>query len=103
MDDGGQFLTHMWRGVSNLAESSLILLLLMFLWTFVDIVERGVRYCAAMWQSRSFPKVSVSFLERGEWEGVMALAETLNRSHVAMVHLNALREFQTAHEWVSAE
>lgn len=36
-------------------------------------------------------------------EGVQSIAETLNRSHVAMVYFDALQEFRTAHECVSAE
>jgi biopolymer transport protein ExbB/TolQ len=103
IDDGGSFLARMWRAVSPLVECSLIFLLVMFLWMLVDLVERGVRYGAAMWQSRSFLKAIAGWLAKGEWDGVMAIAETKKKSHVAAVFLGGLREFRTARECVSAE
>jgi hypothetical protein len=56
MGDGGTFLARMLRGVSPIVECSLIFLLVMFLWTLVDIAERGVRYISAIWQLPSFPE-----------------------------------------------
>jgi hypothetical protein len=56
MGDGGTFLARMLRGVSPIVECSLIFLLVMFLWTLVDIAERGIRYISAIWQLPSFPE-----------------------------------------------
>ena len=53
MGDGGTFLARMLRDVSPIVECSLIFLLVMFLWTLVDIAERGVRSISAIWQSRA--------------------------------------------------
>jgi biopolymer transport protein ExbB/TolQ len=103
MDDGGNFLTHMLQNCSRLVGLSLISLASMLLWTFADIAVRGVRFCAAMWQSRGFLKTIAALLERGEWDSVAAMAETRERSHVATLILNALLEFRAAHESVSAE
>jgi biopolymer transport protein ExbB/TolQ len=103
MYDGGQFLTHMLQNASLPVECSLIVLFLMFLWTLVDVVVRSVRYYSATRQSHRFLEASAGLLERGQWKGVQSIAETLNRSHVAMVYFNAMQEFRTAHECVLAE
>ena len=103
MYDGGHFLTHMLQNASLLVECSLIVLFLMFLWTLVDVVARSVRYYSATRQSHRFLEASAGLLERGQWKGVQSIAETLNRSYVAMVYFNALQEFRTAHECVLAE
>jgi len=103
MDDGGNFLTHMLQNCSRLVGLSLISLTSMFLWTVADIAVRGVRFCAAIWQSRGFLKTIAAMLERGEWDSVAAVAETRKRSHVATVVLNALLEFQAARISLSAE
>jgi len=103
MGDGGDFLTNMWRSSSHLVAGSLILLTVMFLWAILDVLERGVRYSAAKWQSRSFLKASDGFLKKEDWEGLQAMAETRARSHVAAVYLNALQEFKKVRESVSLE
>lgn len=98
MDEGNSFLTHMWRNVSPLVECSLLLLLAMFLWTLTDIVERVLRYSAAMWESRSFRKLTVGLLELERWDKILAIAQTKRRSHVAAVFTSALQEFRTTQE-----
>ena len=103
MDDGGDFLALMWRSSSRLVACSLILLAVMFLWTVADVLERGVRYVAAKWQSRSFLKASAGLLEKGDWDGIQAKAETRTGCQVATVVLNALREFRKAKGYVSAK
>jgi biopolymer transport protein ExbB/TolQ len=103
MDDSGSFLAQMWQNSNFLVECSLILLALMSLWMLANTLVQCVQYGALAWQSRGFLKASVPLLEQGNWEGVVALAETRTRSHVATVFLNALREFRTARELVSAE
>jgi biopolymer transport protein ExbB/TolQ len=102
MNDGGDFLTYMWTR-SRLVQCSLILMVLMFLWTLAHILERSVRYGVAKWQSRSFLKARADLLEQGDWDGIRVMAETHTRSHVATVVLNALREFRKAKGSVSAE
>jgi biopolymer transport protein ExbB/TolQ len=103
MDDGGDFLTLMWRSSSRLVACSLVMLALMLLRAIVDILERGARYGAAKWQSRSFLKTSASLLEKRDWEGLQAMAESHTWSHVAPVFLSALLEFRKARECLSLE
>jgi hypothetical protein len=96
MDDGGSFLACVWRDSSPLVESTLVLLILMFFWTLVEIVERGLRYRAAFRQTRHFLKTAVGFLENGDWDSALGLAERSKRSHVATVFASGLREFRKA-------
>ncbi|SRR5258706_13532065 len=103
MDDSGSFLAQMWQNSNFLVECSLIVLALMSLWMLTNTLAQCVKYGELAWQSRGFLKASVALLEQGKWEGVLALAETRTRSHVATVFLNALREFRTARKLVSAE
>ena len=103
MDDSSSFLAQMWQNSNFLVESSLLLLALMSLWMLANILAQCVRQGVQAWQSRDFLKASVPMLEQGKWEDVFALAETRTRSHVAAVFLNALREFRSAREVVSAK
>jgi biopolymer transport protein ExbB/TolQ len=103
MGDGGTFLARMLRGVSPIVECSLIFLLVMFLWTLVDIAERGVRSISAIWQSRAFLKAIAGLLEQWEWDGILAIAESHKKSHVAAVFLGGLREFRSLRNYLSGE
>ena len=103
MDDSSSFLAQMWQNSNFLVECSLILLALMSLWMLANILAQCVQYGVQAWQSRGFLKASVPLLEQGKREGVLELAETRTRSHVATVFLNALRGFRLARELVSAE
>lgn len=103
MDDGRDFLTNIWRGSNRLVAGSLILLVLMFVWTLADILRRGLRYGFAKWQSRSFLKTSAGLLKKGDWVGLQTSAETCTWSHVAVVYLSALREFRKARECLSLQ
>lgn len=103
MDDGGSFLSYVWRDSSPLVVSTLVLLILMFFWTLVEIVGRGLRYRAAFHQSRHFLQVAVGFLELADWDRILALAEVSNRSHVATVFASGLREFRKARAGTSIE
>jgi biopolymer transport protein ExbB/TolQ len=103
MDESSSFLAQMWQNSNFLVECSLILLALMSLWMLANILAQCVQYSVQAWQSRGFLKASVPLWEQGKWEGVLALAETRTRSHVATVFLNGLREFRSAREIVSAE
>jgi biopolymer transport protein ExbB/TolQ len=96
MDHVGNFLAWVWRDSSPLVESTLMLLILMFFWTLVEIVERGLRYRAAFRESRHFLQVAVGFLKKGDWDSVLALAERSKRSHVATVFASGLQEFRKA-------
>lgn len=103
MEDGGLFLAEMWRGISPLVRDSVIVLIVMFFWTLVEMVEKSCRHGAAVWESRKILGASVVLLERGDSDGVVALAETRKRSHVAAVFAAGLREFRRARGIVSVE
>jgi biopolymer transport protein ExbB/TolQ len=103
MNDGGQFLRDALLNASKLVECSLILLCLMFVWTFAHVADRCISYLAAMQQTRKFLKESETLLKRGEWKSVLALAESLTRSHVAVVYSRCLREFEKDCEYISPE
>ncbi len=101
--EGWYFLWETWRGVSPLAESSLLVLLSMFLWTFLEGIERVWIYGAAVGQSRNFLRLAISLLERDDCDAVLALAEARRRSHVATVFASGLRAFRSARTCVSVE
>jgi biopolymer transport protein ExbB/TolQ len=103
MGDGGAFLARMLRDVNPMVECWLIFLLVMFLWTLVDIAERGVRYISAIWQSRAFLKAIAGLVQQWEWDGALVIAETHKKGPVAAVFLGGLREFRAMPNYVSAE
>ncbi len=92
-----------WLNTTRLVHDSLIVLALMFVWTFVDIARRGSQSRAAKRRSRIFLKAIQELLRQGNWDGILALAESDTQSHVAAVYLNALREFRKVRACGSAE
>jgi biopolymer transport protein ExbB/TolQ len=103
MDDGGLFLAKMWRSISPLVKDSIIVLILMFFWTVVEMVEKTARHGAAVWESRRFLKASTDLLDRGDSNDLITLAVKRKHSHVAAVFSAGLREFRRAREVVSME
>jgi len=98
--NGWNFLAEMWRDVSPLAECTLILLTFMFFWMLFRGIEHFARYRAAVWESRRFLKDARGLLQRGDWNGVLVLAEMWKRSHVAIVLASALQEFLRARTYL---
>lgn len=92
-----------WLSTTRLVHTSLIVLMLMFLWTFVDVVRHGSQFRAAKRHSLTFLKAIEELLRQGNWDGILELADSHTRSHVAAVYLNALREFRKARACASAE
>ncbi|HWS17600.1 MAG TPA: hypothetical protein VN223_06275 [Candidatus Elarobacter sp.] len=103
MYDGWYFVAEMWQTASAQVEGSVALLVFMFFWVLITGTERVVRYKSAAWQSRSFLKLVPSLLDRKDWDGVLALAEGRERSHVAAVFAGGLREFRSSLQFVSVE
>jgi hypothetical protein len=103
MEEGGLFLAEMWRGISPLVRDSVVVLIVMLFWTLVGMAEKSFRHGTAVWESRRFLKASAGLLERGDWDGLMALAGKRKRSHVVAVFATGLREFRRAREVVSVE
>ncbi len=103
MDDGGIFLAEMWQGISPMVEGVVIVLIVMFFWTLVEMAGKSAWYGAAIWQSRRFLEASAGALARGDSEILIALAEKRKYSHVATVFGGGLREFRRACEFVSVE
>src|SRR5260370_6357741 len=103
MNDGGQFLRDALLNASKLVECSLIILSLMFAWTLAHFADRCIRYLAAIQQTSGFLRERQTLLKRGEWKNVLVLAESLTRSHVAVVYSRCLREFEKDCEYISSE
>jgi biopolymer transport protein ExbB/TolQ len=103
MNDGGQFLRDALLNGSELVECSLIILSLMFAWTLAHFADRCISYLAAMQQTRRFLKKSKALLKGGELKSVLVLAESLTRSHIAVVYSRYLREFEKDCEYISFE
>jgi hypothetical protein len=101
--NGWYFLAEMWNRVSPLAECTAMLLVFMFVWALVEGLARGASYGAAVWQSRSFLRITQRLLENGDWDDVLAAARLRKRSHVATVFAGGLLEFRKARECVSKE
>jgi hypothetical protein len=102
MDDTGNFLTQVYLNSDRLVDCTLVLLSLMFLWTFINVGTIGVRYGLSTWYSHRFCKAKASLPERGEWASLRDLAGNYRRGHVPAVYFEALQEFGRARELVSA-
>jgi biopolymer transport protein ExbB/TolQ len=103
MNDGGQFLRDALLNASNPVESTLLILSLMFAWTLAHFADRCISYLAAMQQTSRFLKESKTLLKRSDLKNVLVLAESLMRSHVAVVYSRGLREFEKDGEYISSE
>jgi biopolymer transport protein ExbB/TolQ len=103
MDDTGNFLTQFYLNSNRLVDCTLVLLSLMFLWTFINVVTIGVRYGVSTWHSNRFGKAKAGLPERAEWASLRELAENYRRGHVPAVYFEAFREFGRARELVSAK
>jgi biopolymer transport protein ExbB/TolQ len=103
MDDTENFLTQVYLNSDRLVNCTLVLLSLMFLWTFINVVKMGVRYGFTTWYSHRFWKAKASLPERGEWASLRQLGWNYRRGHVPAVYFEALREFGRARELVSAK
>lgn len=93
MDDNTPWPLEMWRCSGTLVHISWILLFGMFLWTALQAAEKGLRYLAAIWQTRKFVRTSATLLETGNWQDALSLAEKKKWSHVARVIACGLREY----------
>jgi biopolymer transport protein ExbB/TolQ len=103
MNETETFLIQVYLNSSRLVDCTLVLLSLMFLWTFIDVIKIGVRYGVASWYSHRFWKAKASLPERSEWASLHKLAKNYRSGHVPAVYFGALREFGRARELLSAE
>jgi biopolymer transport protein ExbB/TolQ len=103
MVDTENFLTQVYLNSDRLVDCTLVLLSLMFLWTFINVVTIGVRYGVATWCSHRFWKAKASLPEHPEWASLRESAGNYSSGHVPAVYLEAFREFERARELVSAK
>ena len=90
-------LVEMWGQMGYLAQSVVVLLGVMSVWSIGVMVERFFTYRAARNQSREFAPAVAEALGRGNLREALEIAEQYNKSHLAKVVHAGLQEFQ-AHE-----
>jgi biopolymer transport protein TolQ len=93
----------MWTTVSPLARCTVVALTFMFVWALAEALESTPNYAAAVWQSRSFLRVTQSLFRRGDSASLLAAAKSRNRSHVAAVFAGGRAEFHTMRNCLSLE
>ena len=90
-------LVDMWNQMGYLAQSVVVLLAIMSVWSIGVMVERYITYRAARNQSRQFVPAVAEALGRGNLQEALEIAEQYSKSHLAKVVAAGLHEFQ-AHE-----
>ena len=90
-------LVDMWNQMGYLAQSVVVLLAIMSVWSIGVMVERFFTYRAARNQSRQFVPAVAEALGRGNLQEALEISEQYSKSHLAKVVAAGLHEFQ-AHE-----
>jgi len=90
----------LWRSMGWVARITLLILLIMSMWSIAIMVERYLTFSAARSQSREFaPKVATS-LRNQKIDEAITLSDKYKKSHLAMVVNAGLQEFR-AHQMTS--
>jgi hypothetical protein len=92
MYDGWSFLAATWL-TASIVRGSLLSLLSMLLWVCMENVEHLEIYLAAGRHSRGFLRNSRNFIAKGDYDGVLTLAASRSRSHIAAVFAGGLRQY----------
>lgn len=79
------------------------ILLLMSIWSFGVMLDRGLMYAAARKHSRLFVRQVAGALREGKLDEAMLIAERNKKSHIAKVTATGLAEFQQASPRMSQE
>jgi len=91
----------MWRQMSWLAQSVVVLLFFMSAWSIGVMIDRLIAYNAARKQSRQFAPAVAGALREGKLDEAIKIADRFSKSHLAKVVVAGLQEFR-AHQ-LSAE
>jgi biopolymer transport protein ExbB/biopolymer transport protein TolQ len=91
----------MWRQMSWLAQTVVVLLFFMSAWSIGVMIDRLIAYNAARKQSRQFAPAVAGALREGKLDEAIKIADRFSKSHLAKVVVAGLQEFR-AHQ-LSAE
>src|SRR6266849_1520961 len=87
----------MWRQMSWLAQTVVIVLFFMSAWSIGVMIDRLIAYNGARKQSRAFAPAVAGALREGKLDEAIKIADRYNKSHLAKVVVAGLQEFR-AHQ-----
>src|SRR5215467_6915059 len=96
-------LMGMWRNMSTIARSVVIILFILSVWSIGVMIDRALMYAAARKQSRVFVQQVAGALREGKLDEAISIAERNKKSHIAKVVATGLSEFQSASAQVPDE
>src|SRR5216684_6762468 len=84
----------MWRQMSWLAQTVVVLLFFMSAWSIGVMIDRLIAYNAARKQSRQFAPAVAGALREGKLDEAIRVGERNKKSHLAKVVTAGLQEFK---------
>jgi len=84
----------MWRQMSWLAQTVVVLLFFMSAWSIGVMIDRLIAYNAARKQSRQFAPAVAGALREGKLDEAIKIADRFSKSHLAKVVVAGLQEFR---------
>jgi biopolymer transport protein ExbB/biopolymer transport protein TolQ len=87
----------MWRQMSWLAQTVVVLLFFMSAWSIGVMIDRLIAYNGARSQSRQFAPAVAGALREGKLDEAIKIADRYSKSHLAKVVVAGLQEFR-AHQ-----
>ena len=86
---------ELWDQMGYLAKAVVVVLALMSVWSIQVMIERYLTFRAARKQSIQFAPAVAEALKTGNISEAIELAEEYDKSHLAMVVVAGLQEFET--------